>query len=135
MSFPIDYPERCSMFSIASPDEIKNVLPHNDDTNTTTILLDVRTMDEIQNDGRITQFDTTPNIICCQTIATPTGCMELETNPTSVLRTDKKDCTIVIYCKSGRRAMAAKKVLQEQGYTGPLLNAGGYDDIKAVLST
>ena len=40
--------------------------------------------------------------------------------------------TIVIHCASGKRAMTAKSILEEKGYTN-VLNAGGYVDLKAML--
>ena len=39
-----------------------------------------------------------------------------------------KDKSIVLYCRSGRRAKAAKGILQQNGYLN-VLNAGGYLDL------
>ena len=39
-----------------------------------------------------------------------------------------KDRSIVVYCKSGRRAGIAKTVLESKGYTN-VTNAGGYEEL------
>lgn len=40
--------------------------------------------------------------------------------------------TVVVYCRTGRRAGIAIEALRELGYHG-LVNAGGYDDLAAAL--
>ena len=40
-----------------------------------------------------------------------------------------KDASVVLYCRSGRRASAAQNLLQELGYT-QVFNAGGYQELK-----
>lgn len=126
MSFPADYEHRCKEFAIATPEEIRAAL-----SNSKTILIDVRNPVEITESGRISTYDNTNTVV--QATATPSGCDSLSASPEQVLGTDNKDVTVVIYCKSGRRASIAKKILIERGYQGRLLNAGGYDDIKAAL--
>lgn len=42
-----------------------------------------------------------------------------------------KDTSVVLYCRSGRRASAAQDLLQELGYT-QVFNAGGYQELKAL---
>lgn len=43
-----------------------------------------------------------------------------------------KDTPVVLYCRSGRRSSAAQDRLQELGYS-QVINAGGYQDLKAVV--
>ena len=43
-----------------------------------------------------------------------------------------KDQSIVVYCRSGRRAGIAEQALQAAGYT-KVLNAGGYAGLKRAL--
>lgn len=42
--------------------------------------------------------------------------------------TKDKTSTIVLYCKSGRRAASAKAILQKNGYLN-IYNAGGFSDL------
>jgi len=44
-----------------------------------------------------------------------------------------KDTPITLYCRSGRRADAAQKKLQELGYTN-VTNAGGYEELASALN-
>lgn len=44
--------------------------------------------------------------------------------------TNDKDAQIVVHCRSGGRSEAAKKALEELGFTN-VENVGGYDDAKA----
>jgi phage shock protein E len=126
MLLPSDYEQRAKQYCFASRDEIKMALLRHD-----TVLLDVRNIEEIDSDGRVSQYDATHT--CVQTECTPTECKSLSECPEKVLQTKDKSVTIVIYCKSGRRASTAKRVLQEKGYNGNILNAGGYNDIKVLL--
>lgn len=126
MPFPSDYDQRAKEYEFANPDEIKKALLNHE-----TIILDVRNPDEIEADGRLSQYDNTNT--CVQTQCTPTECKSLSESPEKVLQTDDKTITIVVFCRSGRRAATAKRVLRENGYTGNILNAGGYNDVKAVL--
>lgn len=43
-----------------------------------------------------------------------------------------KDAPVILYCRTGRRSSAAEDLLEELGYTR-VINAGGYDDLKAAL--
>lgn len=42
-----------------------------------------------------------------------------------------KDRSVVLYCRSGRRSGIAKDALERIGFT-KVLNAGGYEDLKAA---
>jgi phage shock protein E len=42
-----------------------------------------------------------------------------------------KEKTIVVYCRSGKRAAAAEKILKDLGYKN-VINAGGYEALKAL---
>ncbi len=44
---------------------------------------------------------------------------------------DDKSRSIVLYCRSGRRAGVAEQILREAGFTN-VLNAGGYEAMKAA---
>lgn len=43
-----------------------------------------------------------------------------------------KDAPVIVYCRTGRRSSAAEDLLEEMGYS-QVINAGGYDDLKAAL--
>ena len=86
-------------------------------TKTETIVLDVRTVEEIAASGKVHHanwFQTSND--------------DLTAHPETVV--SDKTATIVVYCRSGRRSSIAQTILQDAGYTGPILNAGGYEDIK-----
>ncbi len=44
---------------------------------------------------------------------------------------EDKNHSIVVYCRSGKRAGVAEKTLREAGFTN-VLNAGGYEAMKAA---
>lgn len=119
-------PRPTNEYGIANPDEIKKAFLNHE-----TIILDVRNPDEIITDGRLSQFENTNTYVFSP--CTLTECKSLSEAPEKVLQMDNKNITIVVYCASGRRAAAAKRILQEKGYTGNIINAGGYKDIKAML--
>lgn len=114
-----DYESRAKAYGFASKDEIKAALskPH-------TVIMDVRTAEEIAADGRV--HSEHPWV---QTNCTPDDCERLRAAPEEFVKDKSADAVIVIHCKSGRRAAAAKQVLIEKGYLGTILNAGGYCDI------
>jgi len=45
-----------------------------------------------------------------------------------------KDSDIILYCRSGKRAGMAMKMLKEMGYTN-VTNAGGIEDARALRKT
>ncbi len=47
---------------------------------------------------------------------------------------EDRDRTVVLYCRSGRRAGLAIDKLREHGYRG-LVNAGGYQDLAAAIES
>ena len=126
MSYAADYVERAKQYNFATPDEIRSALEDNN-----TILLDVRSPSEIEANGRITKYDSTNRVF--QTTCTATECVDLAASTQTILGTDDTNVTIVVYCRSGRRVTLARKILLEHGYKGPILNAGGYEDIKVTL--
>ena len=66
-----------------------------------------------------------------QCSGTPTENEGLSNHPEGIV--PDKTATIIVYCASGRRANKAKEILLEKGYTGTILNAGGYNDIQTIL--
>lgn len=106
--------------NVAPLDEVKKALQ---DPN--TYVLDVRTSEEIADTGRVQH----PR--WHQVNGTPDRCDDLETHPEKFVQ--DKSANIVLYCRSGRRAERAKEALISKGYTGTILNAGGYDQLKTIL--
>lgn len=92
--------------------------------NPDTIVLDIRTPDEIAASGKIDHKN------FHQVTVSLSDASALEECAPTVL--PKKDAAIFIYCRSGRRATNAVRALQEMGYTN-IMNGGGYDDVKAAL--
>lgn len=102
---------------LANQDDIRKSL-----TNKSTILLDVRTMDEIAASGKIE----VEGHSWMQTPCTPASeDLDLDTDNVD------KDATVVLYCRSGRRASRAKEILESRGFK-TVLNGGGYDDMKSM---
>jgi phage shock protein E len=104
-----------------SPQQVKQALA---DPN--TIVLDTRTPEEIQQDGRV-QHQNYKHI----PMWTAEACPDLSGNTEAFVPAaadDKKTVPILIYCRSGRRAAKAKQILVEKGYLH-VLNAGGYSDV------
>lgn len=117
--------ERAKDYGFATKEEVKTALALPE-----TVVLDVRTPEEIAQAGKKVHPATPANWV--QTNCTADDCAHLRASPAKFV--PDKSATIVIYCRSGRRAAAAKNVLISEGYTGNILNAGGYDDI-ADLTT
>jgi phage shock protein E len=105
--------------SIAPLGDIKKAL---DDPN--TYVLDIRTEKEIAASGKVEH----PHWFHVDVKGD--SCPELENNPERYV--PDKDATVVVYCTTGRRAARAKKALISQGYTGNVLNAGGYYHVKSI---
>jgi phage shock protein E len=118
---PADYEERRKNYELTSPPDVLSALSKSD-----TVVLDVRREDEIQQSGKITgagQWKTTP--------CTPDACPQLEMDPTQFAGVDK-NAPILLYCRTGRRAIKAREILKNSGYTN-VMNAGGYDDIQGMF--
>ena len=123
-----DYAMRAQQFGFASDEAIREALQKSG-----TVVLDVRTNEEITTDGRIADSTTFPSdrLTYIQSDCTPTDCYTLRTSPQEIIPNVKTStATIVIHCKSGRRAARAKDILIEHGYQGSILNAGGYSDVQ-----
>jgi len=118
---PPDYHMRAEQFGFASPNDIKDALNAAD-----TQVLDVRNTDEIAAAGRFDHVNYKQTNGC-----TPSECPALSAAPQDFC--PDKEATVVIYCRSGRRANAAKDILIGQGYSR-VLNAGGYDDVIATMA-
>merc|ERR1712076_195237 len=110
------------MGDFASPEDIKAALADQVHTQ----VLDVRSEEEIAESGKLDH----PN--WKTTRCTPVGCDALTANPAEFV--PNKEDTIVIYCKSGRRASRARQILLSKGYT-KVLNAGGYTDVVIFLKS
>jgi phage shock protein E len=105
--------------NIAPLSEVKQALQ---DPN--TYVLDVRTPQEISDSGKVQHNRWS------QVNGTPDSCPDLDQHPEKFV--PDKSATVVVYCRSGRRAERAKQALIGNGYTGTILNAGGYDQIKTI---
>lgn len=110
-----DYEDRVKIYKLAPLDQVAEALK-----NPETIVIDTRTDAEVAR-GRVHHANWR------QCSGTPTDNEILSTNPGSVI--PDKNATIVLYCGTGRRASKAQEILESKGYTGPILNAGGYDDL------
>jgi phage shock protein E len=106
-------------FGLTSPEAIKIALSRDE-----THVLDVRTLDEIAAAGRLQHPKWT------QIEGTPSECPGLSEVPEKFVH--DKDATVVVYCRSGRRAGKAKEVLEGHCYS-KVLNAGGYDDVVGLF--
>ena len=120
-----DYEERSKNYGFASPSDILNALSRTD-----TVVLDVRSEDEIAASGNVAAHTAAQ---WKQTGCTPHSCPQLEANPSDLVREDQKEAPVVIYCRSGRRAVKAHQLLEEYGCK-LVMNAGGYDDVMAMLA-
>ena len=115
-----DYEERAKNYGFASPLDILSALSRTD-----TVVLDVRTEEEIAASGKITSAAQWK-----QTDCTPSACHKLQADPGQFVQ--DKETPVVIYCRSGRRAVKAQQLLEEYGCKY-VMNAGGYDDVMDML--
>lgn len=121
-----DYETRAKQFDIASDEAIRAALQQSD-----TIILDVRTQEEIAQDGSLKEQTSFPDLTYKQSNCTAEDCEKLRLSPQDVIpNITTGTATIVMHCRSGRRVTRAKALLLENGYQGPILNAGGYADIQ-----
>jgi phage shock protein E len=110
-----EYTDRVKLFQLAPLDQVAEALK-----NPETIVIDTRSDAEVAS-GRVHHVNWN------QCSGTPMDNEILSTKPESVV--PDKNATIVLYCGTGRRAHKAKEILVSQGYTGTILNAGGYNDL------
>jgi rhodanese-related sulfurtransferase len=89
-----DYESRAKQFGFAEKDAIQEAL-----ADTGTVILDVRTTEEIAADGRVSSVDHPAWVQTSD--CTPDGCPSLETSPETLL--PNKSANIIVHCKSGRR--------------------------------
>jgi phage shock protein E len=115
-----DYEQRAATFGLANKETLVKQLQDGQ-----TVVLDVRTDDEIIADGVFQPYGLAYHHVPC----TATDASELVQQADNLF--PNKEVPIIIYCRSGRRASTAKKALQEVGYTN-VFNAGGFDDINAM---
>ena len=115
-----DYEQRVQEYNLAPLSEVKHALE-----DPATVVLDVRTAEEIAATNQVSH----PH--WHRINGTPDACPDLATHPEQFV--PEKTATVVVYCRSGRRAARAKQELLDQGYTGTILNAGGYDDLSSIL--
>lgn len=93
-----------------------------------TVVLDVRTADEILDTGYLKTYRSTGvphawlNVSC-----TATDGPLLEMAAESLI--PDPTVPVVVYCRSGRRAGKAKEILDGLGYKN-VLNAGGWSDVE-----
>ena len=123
-----DYALRAQQFGFASDESIREAFQQSG-----TIILDVRTVEEISMNGRLTDTTTFPSdrLTYIQSDCTPTDCYTLRTAPQDLIpNLTTSTSTIVIHCASGRRAVRAKEILTEHGYKGTIINAGGFNDVQ-----
>ena len=116
------YEKRAKEFGFASEREIQQALK---DPN--AYVLDVR------NEKEIADSNIVPHRNWRQTACTPDACPLLQKVETCASLLPDRQAKILVYCRSGRRAVTAVETLRAQGYTGPIYNAGGYDDLKNQL--
>ena len=113
----MSYEERKVSLGLADQEDIRKSL-----SNKSTILLDVRTEDEIAESGK---FEVEGHQ-WMQTPCTPMSA-DLDFDTDSL----DKDAAVVIYCRSGRRASRAKEILEARGFKN-VLNGGGLDDMLSL---
>ena len=121
-----DYVMRAEQFGFAPDEAIREALQQSG-----TIVLDVRTTEEIAANGRFSDSTTFPSdrLTYIQSDCTPSDCYTLRTSPQDVIpNLTTSTATIVVHCASGKRAALAKELLTQHGYQGTILNAGSYKD-------
>jgi rhodanese-related sulfurtransferase len=123
-----DFEIRSKQFNIATDESIREALQLSG-----TIILDVRTHEEIFRDGRNTEVESFPadRLTYIQSECTVDDCVALRESPGEVVpNLTANTSTIVIHCATGRRAAFAKELLIQRGDLGTILNGGGYKDMK-----
>ncbi|CAB9501251.1 phage shock protein E [Seminavis robusta] len=116
-----DYFERAKNYGFAPQLDILAALSRSD-----TVVLDVRREEEIAETGKVQGNGQWKSTGC-----TPSACPKLAADPTQFVQ--DKETPVVIYCRSGRRAVKAQEILEQSGFT-KVMNAGGYDDLMDMLN-
>ena len=101
-----DYEERAKNYGFASQLDVLAAMDRSD-----TTVLDVRSEEEIAESGTIKGAG-----IWRRTTCSASACPKLAIDPTQIVQ--NKDAPVVIYCRSGRRASAARRAsrpLPEEG--------------------
>ncbi|MEM7053479.1 MAG: rhodanese-like domain-containing protein [Pseudomonadota bacterium] len=83
------------------------------------LVIDVRSSEEIDETGRLANAEAIPHS---------------QVDAIAALIGQQQNRAVVLYCGSGRRAGRVINALRERGYGGGV-NAGGYDDLAAALSS
>jgi phage shock protein E len=115
MPFPTDYDTRAATFGFAKPGEVRKALE-----DPATMLLDVRNAEEVSaaslggDRGVITPLTHEGDAL------------------NQAVKDHGKDETIVVYCRSGKRANLAIVALEGLGFK-KIMNAGGLNDMIATL--
>eukprot|EP00934_Nitzschia_sp_Nitz4_P004020 Nitzschia sp. Nitz4//scaffold565_size2955//2218//2580//NITZ4_009280-RA/size2955-processed-gene-0.1-mRNA-1//1//CDS//3329554629//4010//frame0 len=117
----MSYQERIASMGLSNKETIVNVL----ESEPKPVILDVRMESEIAASGKFEY----PGIEWKQIACSADSAADLEAQSSTLL--PNKDAPVIIYCRSGRRAMTASKALVGQGYK-QVLNAGGYDDLVSI---
>lgn len=102
------------MTSINSPDEVKAAAAEPG-----AVFLDVRREDELK-EARLTSK---PFV---HAMCSLDDCSELMAKAEQLM--PDKNAPVIIFCRSGRRAVKAQEVLEQKGYV-KVLNAGGLNDL------
>jgi phage shock protein E len=122
------YEKRALEYGLAHADDVRKAL-----SNPETIVLDVRTEEEINSTGKLEH----PKFRRLE--GTKDSCPDFEDDDRrrsivggSVVGSGSdNNATVLLYCRSGRRAATAANVLKSKGYSGSILNAGGLDDLRS----
>ena len=115
-----DFATRQKEYNLLCFDETRAAIRNPD-----TIVIDLRKPEEINDEGKIERSNFHNIVVSLDDASALEACA-----PTTL---PDKNASILVYCKSGRRATNAVKTLHKLGYT-KVMNGGGYTDVKAALA-